>query len=185
MPLSTYTNRMFVGRVEAAANTTFGDVLATQGDFAQKPSSVIDVLDPARLDPITESTKNVSHRAISKANGLIFYFAGGDANNDAFTWKVYAWRNENGPAEIVADGTGILGSQAVVVWPHNPGVPVSDRFWSDTLVVSNSYWIKRVQASTIGSNSVAKLWFDTSGYRYFYVEVPISAGVMASYIAYW
>jgi hypothetical protein len=183
MPLTTHTHRLFVARVEAAASTDID--LTTQGDFAQKPSTgVIDILDPGLLDPTTDIPKSVAHRAISNANGIVFSFAGGDADDDTFSWNLYGWKNENGPAELVADGTGILGSQAVIKWPHNR-VPVANRFWADTIVVSNNYWIKRVDATKTGGNSVAKLWFDTAGYRFFSVEIPTSTGNMSAFYGYW
>ena len=183
-PLTTYTNRLFVARPEAAANTTFSDTLATAGDFANKPSGTLDVLDPTFLNPTTEVLKNVARRAITKANGLEFYFAGGDADNDAFTWKIFGWRNENGPARLVADGTGILGSQAVVKYPHNAAT-ATNKFWADTLVVTNERWKKDVEATTAGGDSVSTVWFDTAGYRYFYVEIPTAVGDMSSFFGYW
>ena len=183
MPLTTYTHKLFVARAEAAAATVLD--LTTKGDFLQKPATgVIDVLDPTLLDPTADVSKDVSHRAISKANGIVLSFAGGNADDDTFSWRILTWKNENGPAEIVANGTGILGSQAVVKWPHN-GAPVENRFWADTIVVTNNYWIKRVDATTIGSNSVAKLWFDTAGYRYFAVEISASDGDMSAFMGYW
>lgn len=184
MPLTSFTHRLFVGRAEAAANSTFSDTLATKGDSDNRPTATIDVLDPGFLDPTTEVTKNLSIQAISKANGIVISFAGGNADDDAFTWKIFGWKNQNGPAELVADGTGVLGSQAVVKFPHN-GVAVANQFWADTLVVSNNFWIKRVDATDIGSNSVAKVWFDTAGYRYFLIETPTAVGVMSAYFGYW
>jgi len=184
MNLTTLTHKLFVARAEAAANTTFSDSLTTNGNFANMPTGVIDVLDVTRLNPVAELPKSVSVHSVSKINGIAFYFGGGDSDNDEFTWKIYGWRNENGMAELVTDGTGILGSQAVVVWPHNPGVPVSNRFWADTLVISNDYWIKEVEATAVGSNSVSKVWFDGCGYRYFYVEIPTAIGVMSSFFGY-
>jgi hypothetical protein len=184
MPLTTFTHRLFVARAEAAANSTFSDNLATAGDFENKPTATIDILDPGFLDPTTEVNKNGIFRAISKANGIVLSFAGGDADDDAFTWKIFGWKNENGPAELIADGTGILGSQAVVKFPHNE-VPVANQFWADTLVVSNNYWIKRVDATDIGSNSVGKIWFDTAGYRFFLIEIPTSVGDMSAFFGYW
>ncbi len=180
--LTTLTHKLFVGRQEAAANTTFSDNLAIAGDFANKPSDTIDVLDLVQLDPNAGSSP--AHFAETVVNGLVFYFAGGDANNDAFTWKLFAWRNENGPAELAADGTGILGSQAVVKFPHN-GLAVANQFWADTLVVDNEYWQKEVEATGVGSNSVSKVWIDISGNRFWYVEIPTSVGDMSIFVGYW
>ncbi len=183
--LTTLTHKLFVARQEAAANTTFSDVLATEGDFANKPSATVDVLDLIRLDPNAPTEEGPTFFAETNVNGLEFSFIGGDADGDAFTWKIYAWRNENGPAELAATGTGILGSQAVVKYPHNLDAAATGKFWADTLVVSNDYWQKEVEATAVGSNSVSKVWLDISGRRYWYIEIPSAVGVMAVYGGYW
>jgi len=184
MSLSTNVHKLFVARQEAVANTTFSDALATTGDFAGKPSTALDVLDIIRLDPNANPTADPKVIASSIVNGIVFTFAGGDAADAVFSWKIYGWRNENGPAELIADGTGALGTQAVVKYPHNSATATS-KFWADTLVVDSEYWIKEVEATASGNNSVSKVWFDTCGYRYFYVEIPTSDSVIASYIGYW
>ena len=85
--LTTLTHKLFVGRQEAAANTTFSDTLATKGDFANKPSGAIDVLDLVALDPSVGS--NPVHFAETIVNGLVFYFAGGNANNDEHRQRTF------------------------------------------------------------------------------------------------
>ena len=184
MSLTTKSHKLFVARQEAAADDSFSTGLATGGDFASKPSSALDVLDIVRLDPNANNTPDPKVIAESITNGMVLTFAGGDAADAAFTWKVYAWRNENGPAELVADGSGALGTQGVVKYPHNNAV-ATNKFWADTITVTNEYWIKEVEATANGNNSVSKLWFDTCGYRYFYVEIPTSDGDMAAYVGYW
>ena len=117
-------------------------------------------------------------------NGISFIFCGGSAADANFTWKIYAWRNSNGPAELVGSGTGQLGTQAIVKYPHN-SVPVDNVFWADKLTVTTNVWFKEVKTTdSTGSNSVAKLWFDACGYRFFLVEIPTSDGNMASYFGY-
>lgn len=183
MNLTTLSYKLFVARAAGAANTTFSDDLATKGDFANKPTGTIDILDPSFLDPTTEIAKSTSVHPISKVNGLSLCFAGGDSADDAFTWTVFAWRNENGPAEIVADGTGLLGTQGVIKFPHN-GV-ATNTLWADTLVISNDRWFKEIEATSEGGNSVSKVWFDAAGYRYFYVEIPTAVGVTSSFWGFW
>lgn len=182
--LRTLTHKLFVARQEAAANNTFSDALATAGDFANKPSPTVDLLDLIRMDPNAPSQADPVHFAETIVNGLEFYFMGGNADDDIFAWKIYAWRNENGPAELAANGTGILGSQAVVIYPHN-GLAASNKFWADTLVVSNDRWQKEVEATSVGGNSVSKVWLDICGRRYWYIEIPSSVGHMAVYLGYW
>jgi hypothetical protein len=185
MSLTTKSHKLFVARQEAAADSTFSDNLATEGDFGNKPTDTLDVLDIIRLDPNANEEVDPKVIANSIVNGIVFSFIGGNDPDDAFTWNVYGWRNENGPAELIANGTGILGTQAVVKYPHNPDASATDRFWADTLEVDGEYWMKEVEATAHSNNSVSKLWFDTCGYRYFYVEIPTSVGDMAVYCGYW
>ena len=185
MNLTTKSHKLYVARQEAVADNTFTANLATQGDFAQKPSGALDVLDIIRLDPNASEEKDPKVIANSIVNGIVFYFMGGDAPNDTFAWNIYGWRNENGPAELIANGTGVLGTQAVVKYPHNPEAVATNKFWADTLEVDGEHWIKEVEATAHTNNSVSKLWFDTCGYRYFYVEIPTSVGNMAVYCGYW
>jgi len=192
MPLTTLSHKLFVARAQAVASSTFSDALATGGDFGSKPTGTIDILDAGFLDPTVGVEKNVSVHPVSKVNGITFSFAGGNANDDTFTWKLFAWRNENGPATLAADGTGILGTQKVVKWPHNNLATTDlndnavDRFWADTIVVSNDYWIKEIEATALGSNSVSNVWIDAAGYRYFFVEIDSQDGSdMAVYFGYW
>jgi hypothetical protein len=197
MPLKTIVHKLFVARAQAAADSTFSAALATGGDFANKPATgVIDVLDAPRIDPtvFNNTTNEISSASViaeTKINGLTFSFAGGDANNENFTWKIFAWRNENGPAKLVADGSGILGTQKVVKWPHN-GVATTnlsgvaaDRFWADSITVDNEYWYKEVESTGTGSNSINEVWFDIGGYRYFFVEIDSQDGSdMSVYFGY-
>lgn len=183
MNLETRTHKLFVARQEAAANSDFSDNLATKGNFANRPDGSVDVLDLIRLDPTVDNVKDPKIFANTIVNGIVFYFAGGDAPDDTFEWNLYAWRNENGPAELVANGIGTLGTQAVVTWPHND-VPVADRFWADTIQVDNEYWVKEIEATAQDNNSVSKLWMDIAGCRYFYIEIPASVGKMSAYIGY-
>ena len=180
---NTLTHKLYVARQEAVANTDFSDNLATQGDFANKPSNAFDVLDIIRLDPTVSSVKDPKIFPETIINAIMFSFAGRNANDDEFSWKVYAWRNDNGPAELVCDGTGILGSQAVVKYPHN-GMTATNRFWADTIIVDNERWMKEVEGTTDGGDSISKLWFDACGYRYFFVEITTSTGPMAVYVTF-
>jgi hypothetical protein len=183
MNLTTPFHKLFVARQLAAADSSFSDSLATKGDFDNKPSSTVDLLDVIQLDPTVDNsvTKTIAENI---TNGIEFYFAGGNTDNDEFTWKLYAWKNENGPARLAASGTGILGSQAVVKYPHTGNAPVN-KFWADTVVVESETWIKDVEGVPNGVNSVGSIWIDCAGYRYFYIEILTSVGDMAVFMSYW
>jgi hypothetical protein len=73
--------------------------------------------------------------------------------------------------ELVAYGTGTLGTQAVVKYPHN-GETATDRYWADTFVITKDAWLSTTSAiDNGGDNRVAKLKFAANGYKYFYCEI--------------
>ena len=168
MILTTLAHQYNIARAIGAADATFSTALATAGNFGSKPATAIDL-----NNGLTNEIK---------VNGISFIFCG-VTNDSAFTWKIYAWKNTNGPAELVADGTGIIGSQKIVKFPHND-VEIETVLWADTLVVSNEYWFKQVEATGISNNSVSKVWLDACGYRYWFVEIPTSDTNMAAYWGY-
>ena len=167
--LETVAHQYNIARGLGAADNTLSAALATAGDFGSKPATAIDI------------NKGLTNTI--KVNGIFFTFCG-ETDNSAFTWKLYGYKSSNGPAELAADGTGIIGTQKIVKFPHND--EESNILWADTIVVSNEYWFKDVESTDIaGNNSVAKCWLDACGYRYWVVEIPTSDTNMASYYGYW
>ncbi len=178
--LTTISHQYFVARALAGADTPVD--LATEGDFAQLP----DVLDLFADDIVTPKDTPVFPESV--ANGISFIFAGTAAHSKNVDWRLLAWRNSNGPAEIVGNGTATTGTQAVVVYPN--GTATATAFWCDTITITNGNWIKEMKSTdTSGNNSVAKLWLDTAGYRYFKMEItlPVSNPVTltASFYGRW
>jgi len=147
-------------RAEANEDATALD-LTTKGDFANMPATAV------RLG---------SNAGANNAVGALqLIFCGGAAADKTFTYTIYAWRTGNGPAEFVATGTGTLGTQAVVAYPHNRATATA-KFWADTLTVTGR-WNKTVTSTdTSGNNQVAKLLFDFCGYEYIYVEISSADG---------
>jgi len=147
-------------RAEANEDATALD-LTTKGDFANMPAAA------KRLG---------SNAGANNAVGAIqLIFCGGSAAGKTFTYTIYAWRTDNGPAEFVATGTGTLGTQAVIKYPHNRATATS-KFWADTLTATGR-WNKTVTSTdSTGNNQVAKLLFDFCGYEYIYVEVTSADG---------
>ena len=162
--LTTLSHKLYVARGLAGADTPVD--LTSEGDFAQLPS---DVLDLFKSDIVTPKDSHIFPESV--ANGLLFSFAATAAADKDLNWRLLAWRNENGPAEIVANGTARTGTQAVVVYPH--GVATATAYWCDTIVVTNEYWPKEIEATAAGGNSVSKLFLDSCGYRYFKMEITL------------
>ena len=165
--LTTLSHQYHVARALAGADTPLD--LTTEGDFNNMPD---DVLDLFTADVVTPRDSPVFPELV--ANGISFIFAATNAHSLNLNWRLLAWRNGNGPAEVVANGTAETGTQAVVTYPH--GTTTSTAYWCDNIVVSNEYWMKTLEATATGGNSISKLWFDACGYRYFKMEItfPVS-----------
>ena len=176
--LTTLSHRLFVARGEADENGAVGApaaiVLATAGDFAQKPATALDLF---RKDLLAPRDAHIFPEMVQ--NGISFMFSGGSAADKTFTYNIYVWGNENGPAMHILQGTGTLGTQEVVVYPHN-GVATGvgeDRYWADTLSLTWESWVKEVEVTeTTGRNSIAQVWFDAAGVRYVFVEIADADG---------
>jgi hypothetical protein len=167
MNLTTPSHKIYPLRATGPEDTLLD--LTTAGDFAQKPATAVDLLQDS-LDWTDNSSGTPAVTNILKANGIEINIAGSTAAGRNVIWYLTAWRNENGPAKRVAQGTATTGTQAVVKWPHN-GAAIANTFWCDTIVVTWENWLKEVEATDAGnSNSVASLWMDTCGYRYWKME---------------
>lgn len=182
MFLTTLSQELRIARNEANEDTALLD-LTTKGDYANMPSvlgatgiGVIDLI-PDKHESITEMM----------ANGIEFSFCGGVAAGKTFGFRGLAWRIQ-GPAQLFMIGTGELGTQAVVTYPHN-GNTATNKFWADNLAITYYNWPKRVKATDTGySNSQASVWLDDCGRRYFKIEITDADGTSskASKIAvYW
>jgi len=190
----TYLDKLYVARLENHEDGSGGTapaavVLASAGDFANLPANTI-VLDLFKYSVYATEQKNVPIRPIHKANGIEFFFCGGSAAGKTFGYRIISWKNENGMARLVAVGTGILGTQAVVYYPHDLTAAASNRFWADTLTVTSTNWLKPIKSTdTAGQNTTASVWTDDCGYRYWKIEITNadgSTGTEAGNIAvYW
>lgn len=176
MILTTLSHRLFVARNEADENGASGapDIfaLATEGNFAQMPSTALDL---QKLDLF--SPREAKHFAEMEQNGVAFSFMGSSAAGKTFTYDIITWGNENSPARHIVNGTGILGTQQVIRYPHNNEATTTDRFWADTLTVVWENWPKEVESTdTIGHNTVAEVWMDDTGSRYWFIQISDADG---------
>ena len=169
MNLTTPSHKIWPMRATGAEDILLD--LTSAGDFASKPAAgVLDLLKD-NVEWTDNSTENESLTHDLETNGMEIYIAGSTAHSRNAIWYLTAWRNENGPAKRVAQGTCTTGTQAVVKWPHN-GVAIANTLWCDQIIVTWHNWPKAVVGTdeSGNSNSVGSLWFDTSGYRYFLME---------------
>jgi hypothetical protein len=187
MNLTTLSQKLRIARNEADEDATLLD-LTTLGDYENRPS----VLGDTGVGVIDLLAEEVVSATEMDVNGIEFMFSGGSTAGKTFGFRILAWRNSNGPARLAAVGTGELGTQAVVKYPHN-GSEATDRFWADNLVITYENWPKEVEATDTGnSNSVASIWLDAAGYRYWKIEITdadgstgTEAGDIAAYWGLW
>ena len=137
--------------------------LTTDGEWAVRPTGIFKV--------------QSNRREETQANAISLTFAAGiDAGTTAdaktLSWKIYAWKEAESPAEYVALGTATFGTQDVGRLPDKTHqLTGALRNWADTIVITTQYFPQTLAVSTVGSNSVCKLSFDLAGYKYIYVEL--------------
>lgn len=185
--LTTLSHKLRIARNEANEDAALLD-LTSEGNYAGKPS----VLGATGIGIVDLLADKFAGETEMDVNGIEFMFCGGSAAGKTFGWRLLAWRNSNGPARLLAVGTGELGTQAVVAYPHN-GATATNKFWADNLVITYENWPKDLEATDTGnSNSVASVWMDDCGYRYWKVEITdadgstgTEAGNIAAYWGLW
>ena len=154
---------------DTAGNTASPiDLTNAEGDFTSKPADAVHLR--------ANDASGMSQNAVA----IIFCGTDMDDGGDAtFSWTLYGWRCNNGPAELIAVGTGILGTQDVVKYPHD-GTTATLAYWADTLVITTDYWIAAVCVSTAGGDNIAKLTADFGGYAWLRCEISGAGGGAAA-----
>jgi len=92
-------------------------------------------------------------------------FIGNGAENTTFSWKMYGYRTAAedgvGPAEIIAEGTGIMGTALAEVGTR----------YADTVVITNpGSWLDVPVAIDSGNDRICKVCYDFCGFKYLYTE---------------
>jgi len=104
------------------------------------------------------------------ANAAIVIFHGTDAANETLTWMLVGWR-EAGPAELIANGTAILGTQRVATG-------TATELYADSITISAQKWLKPVYKIDHANNRIAKLAFDLCGISH--IAAVIQKGTAAT-----
>ncbi len=191
--LTTILHMLRIARNEADEDATLLD-LTSEGDAPSRPDN-LGATGVGVVDIIKDKHESATDTVI---NGIEFFFSGGAAADKTFGWRILAWRQANGPARLMSVGTGVLGTQALVTYPAVPNqgttpTPATNKFWADTLVVTAPNWPKGLESTNVtGNNSVASIWGDIAGYRYWKVEITdadgstgTEAGDVAVWYGYW
>ena len=95
-------------------------------------------------------------------------FHGTDAANDIMSWMLVGWR-EGGPAEHIATGTAILGTQRVATG-------TSTELYADSITITSQTWPKTLSVVDHSNNRIAKLVFDLCGIAYIACVMQNSTG---------
>ena len=185
--LTTLSHKLRIARNEADEDAALLD-LTSAGDHPNMPE-IIGATGVGVVDILSEKVVSTTE---TEVGALHFLFSGGSAAGKTFGFRLLTWGNSNYPAKLTAVGTGILGTQAVVTYPHNGSVATS-KFWADTLVLTWTNWFKGMKSTDItGHNTYADVWFDAAGFRYWKIEITdadgttgTEAGGVACYYGYW
>ena len=119
---------------EDGANFAAVYALATsEGDFAHKDSSTVAAGGPFRLKS-QRSDLGLRH---SFGDHWQFIICGGLAENDTFSFNIVGWAAANGPAQIIAEGNGVIGTQDVVLYPDESDA-ATNIWWADTIALDET-----------------------------------------------
>lgn len=101
----------------------------------------------------------------SQGAAWMFAFCGTDAPNETFSFNLIGWARDNGMAQVLCEGDGVLGTQDVVIYPG--GSAATNAFWADTLNLDElTKWPEIGRYNYGGDNEVALLLVDMAGIEY-------------------
>ena len=123
-PLDTYHSSWHL--VRETADEDGGDFLATynlpiNGNFASKDSSSVAAGGPFRIRAYDAGLRAEGHSPGSKwmfaICGKNYDVAADNVVDNTFSYNIVGWAQGNGMIQNLAEGAGILGTQAVIVYP--------------------------------------------------------------------
>lgn len=172
-PLDTY--QVGWNKIRSAAKEdagTFAAVIALDanaGNFASKPAASF------RIRP-SGTNNSVSY---SPGGAWMFTFFGSDAADETFSFDLIGWSASNGMAQVICEGSGILGTQDVVIEPD--GTAAGNCYWADTISLDETTKWPSVGVYNSGDNEVAVLAVDLAGLEYIkFVIYDANGGAEAS-----
>lgn len=183
-PLDTYHSGWHVVRataVEDGANlAAVIDLAGAEGNFAKKDDNITTFRIPSVRAGVGPNEGK------SAGSAWVFVFGGTDAVNETFSFDLVGWRKTNGMAQIIANGTGVLGTQDIVLYPDDDSTTATNGFWADTITVPvTTNWPGNVGVFNSGNNQVTMLIVDMVGLEFVYpviYDADGSTGVQAATI---
>jgi len=161
-PLHTYHSSWHLIRETAdedGANFAAVYASATTMNFANKDSSSVANGGPFRIVPQKSGNDAEGY---SRGAAWDIAICGGDADNDTFSFSLVGWSRINGMLQVIGEGTGILGAQAVVLYPDDSAT-ATNIFWADTIVLSSTTKWNTIRILNSGANQVAIIHIDMAG----------------------
>lgn len=128
-------------------------------DFEDKAAAIAGLAAGATGDYANKPTTDIFPVPLG-ATAATVYASGTNAANDSFGWVLSGYVTINGPKEIIATGTATLGTQAVVLYPHDSTTATS-AYWVDTFTVAENNWRTSVGVVTQNQGSGALNYIDT------------------------
>jgi len=188
-PLDTYHSGWYCIRTPAAEDgSTFAASLAldaNDGDFSSKSSNAYHMLTHGSkyANGLNYSTGGVfaSGFGYSTGGAWIFAFCGTDAADETFSFTMVGYARENGMAQVICEGDGVLGSQDVFIYPG--GSAAANAYWADTINLDETTKWPSVAVYNSGDNQVAMLIVDMTGLEYVdFITYDVAGGAEASTI---
>ena len=156
-PLDTYHSSWHLVRDTATEDgATFDAVYnldANEGNWASKGSDAWQIV----------SKKVDTRQGEGQSPGAVWAFviSGGLADNDTFSFNIVGWSKTNGFLQVIAEGDGVIGTQDVVLYPHDNSSAIV--WWADTINLDETDKWPGVSVRNSGDNEVCMILVDTAG----------------------
>lgn len=135
-------------------------------DYADEAAFVTAITDGAAGDYANRVTTDM--QAIPTGTTVVsIYVCGGATDGDTAGVIIVGYGDVNGPIEVVCTANGIVGTQDVVLYPHDASA-ATNRFWVDTWTIVEDNWKTStgVTKQSDGSNYINTLSFDPLHLKY-------------------
>jgi hypothetical protein len=155
-PIDQYQEGWSEVRVRANEDAATAPSFTTTGDYADLPSNVF---------TIPSFTGDLPGSRVTAGDEWYFTFPGTVAADRTFAYTLVGWASTNGMAQVICQGTGILGTQTLSSYPN--GVVATNGFWADTLTVAaTTKWPDTPIVYNSTNNEVAMLNVNLAGIRH-------------------
>lgn len=119
------------------------------------------------------SSSNAVRIARHPIGEIHFRFKGTDAENETFSWTIWAYKDSSSPAQYVANGTGTLGLTQT---------GDANTYYADTLTITAQKWHKTATVTegapdaVVNGGGIAELLVDTCEYTIWKAVIRDIAG---------